>query len=250
MYTVEVITPVRPHDRDRYPVQYGSDPVKLRTIVCPDGNLSVVYRDAYLASNADIVIFKHDDFFIRDWHWLYRQIILVMELGYPIVGVAGTRAYAPERSPAWWMQAGQRVGMVDGLNRGLVHHRQDGKWLPTIFGSPGDAVVLDGCFIAVARSYGLLVDYHQQLHPERMAEFFDLSFRNHFYDIAFTLRASRWGRMMGVKRPPCFVVMSDVLHESPGELAPMWHQAAERFVANYRDGQPISVEDFRNNPTT
>jgi len=225
---IEVIVPVRPGDKDRFPVK-GSG-VVTREIECADGNLSQVYRDAYLESDAEIVIFKHDDLWIRNWNNYIYQVEHQLKYHY-VVGVAGTRSYAPNRNIAWWMQSAVRVGHVDGLNRGLVSHPSNqvinSKYIPTLFGEPGPAVVMDGCLLAVSHPF----NYYD---VDQIGKCFDLEFTYHFYDVAFTMNVSE-----SLKHG--YVICSDIVHEGVGELTPAWHEAGKRFVDKYSRGVPLVV---------
>lgn len=239
---IEIIVPVRPGDKDRFPV--GQTDVTTRVIECPDGNLSKLYKEAYLTSEADIVIFKHDDLWIRNWDDYIFQVEHYLST-HLVIGIAGTRSYAPNRHPAWWMQTEKRNGHVDGLNRGIVCHPShgiiDNKYIPVLYGEPGPAVVLDGCLIAVWRNhYGL--DYYQPVYQDRavqIAKCFDEAFTYHFYDVAFTLNFSQQD-IEGYSKG-CYVICSDIVHEGMGELTKDWQKAAERFTRKYSTGQPVSV---------
>jgi len=242
--TIEIIVPVRPGDHDRFRVEAHSDRIITNEVECPDGNLSKAYSKAYRESSADVVIFKHDDFWFRNWEAFELQLWATMAQ-YPIIGVAGTRSYAPNRNPAWWLQANARAGMVDGLNRGLVHHPAQGDfkttindYAPTFFGPPGPAAVLDGCMVAVARDEQLLFNT-ANLDPYRIANWFDPDFTFHFYDIAFTLNASVALSAMG--QSACYVVLADVCHLSIGAGAggKDWQIMARKFSMKHSMGKPL-----------
>lgn len=229
----EVIVPVRPGDVDRFPVDRPD--VTTKVIECPDGNLSKLYKAAYLESEANIVIFKHDDLWIRNWDDYRFQVEHYLKF-HIVIGVAGTRSYAPNRNPAWWMQGGKRQGHVDGLNRGVVCHPSNGvidsKYMPVLYGEPGPAVVLDGCLIAVWRD---LPELKNKINANLIASCFDIGFTYHFYDIGFTLCVTNnFG-------DGCYVICSDIVHEGMGELTKDWQKAADRFVKKYSMGQPLTV---------
>ena len=229
----EVIVPVRPGDVDRFPVEQPD--VTTRVIECPDGNLSKLYKQAYLESEADVVIFKHDDLWIRNWNDYRFQVEHYLKT-HMVVGIAGTRSYAPDRNPAWWMQSTRRSGHVDGLNRGVVCHPSNGvidsKYIPVLYGEPGPAVVLDGCLMAVYRR-GTVKGYNPKW-VQTIAGCFDPMFTYHFYDVAFTLNLIN-------SDMPIYVICSDIVHEGMGELTKDWQKAASRFVKKYAVGQPVTV---------
>jgi len=230
---IEIIVPVRPGDVDRFPVEQPN--VTTRTIECPDGNLSKLYKEAYLRSKADIVIFKHDDLWIRNWDDFINQVKYQLKR-HMVVGIAGTRSYAPNRHPAWWMQGAKRFGHVDGLNRGVVSHPSNGiisnKYMPVLYGEPGPAVVLDGALMAVLRTEPLMGNSDPKWARE-IADCFDEAFTYHFYDIAFTLNMARYGG--------CYVICSDIVHEGMGDLTDAWQKAAKMFTNKYSMGQPLMV---------
>ena len=237
---IEIIVPVRPGDVDRFPVEQPN--VTTRTIECPDGNLSKLYKTAYLESKANIVIFKHDDLWIRNWDDYISQVEHQLK-SHLVIGVAGTRSYAPNRNPAWWMQGTKQYGHVDGLNRGIVCHPSNGiipnKYMPVLYGEPGPAVVLDGCLMAVTRS--LEWEFTHPRMVQRLAECFDLDFTYHFYDIAFTLNLNDVSEPDIEDVVACYVICSDIAHEGLGTLTEAWQKAAQRFTNKYSMGAPLTV---------
>lgn len=244
---IEVIVPIRPGDVDKYPVE--ADNVVSRIIECPDGNLSKLYRKAYLSSKADIVLFKHDDFGFFSWESFERQLLALIE-DYLIIGVAGARSYSPLRNPAWWLQNSNRQGHVDGNNRGIVSHPTHNNvpgfnYLPTLFGPPGTAVILDGCCFAVVRSEALLSnDRLLSFDPytaEDVASYWDEEFTFHFYDVAFTFNAAQAFKRLGCPSRAAYIVLADVFHDGLGDLDPHWHSASKRFVDKYRHLPPLTT---------
>ena len=246
MQTIEIIVPVRPGSGDRFPVSADPDRIQTRVIECPDGNLSGLWRDAYGESNADVVVFKHDDFWFRGWYSFESQLWSLMDR-YPIIGVAGARSYSPRRV-AWWQQSDSRHAMIDGINRGMVSHPTPsalrgvgriGDYCPTLFGPPGPAVVLDGCCIAVCRNFAN--DPFGQFSIDEVLNWWDLDFTHHFYDIVFTLNATQACHRAGLGTP-CYVVVADVVHESGGPTGPEYVEAAKRFSQKYSLDEPICAE--------
>ena len=220
---VEVVVPVRPGTHDQYPLRG----VYTREIVCEDGNLSRAFRDGVMESKADIVIWKHDDLCVNSSSFLIHTMLGVSRFC-PIMGVAGSCVYAPGlRSPAWWLQG-------TNTQRGLVYHQQDkvkgGSPYPSLFGAPGVVAVLDGCLIAVRKKSQRVANKAVNWAVDE--GWWDMEFTNHFYDIAFTMNASRDTIVQhGVS--PCVVIGADVLHHSIGELKDGWHSAATRFGRKY-----------------
>lgn len=231
--SIEIVVPLRPGGRDRFPV----DGVPTRVLECADGNLSRLWRDAYLESDADVVLFKHDDFHIRDWQGYEAALAGLLRI-YPIVGVAGARRFDP-RDPRWFAQGPARVVMVDGINRGLVAHlaaaqnapaTEAGGFFPTFYGPPGPAVVLDGCCVAVWRRFPTTLFGSHDVHA--ISGCWDEDFPFHFYDVAFTYNVSRLTREAGLPCA-CYVTLGDVAHSSIGAFDAAWEAAAARFARKY-----------------
>jgi len=148
--------------------------------------------------------------------------------------------------------------MVDGINRGYVAHpARYGPLYHTLgideafteFGPPGPAVVLDGCCFAVVRKLAWVYSFalkYAALSPQHVADCFDPEFKNHFYDVAFSLNLSRLFLNHGKgAHAPIYIVHADVVHQSPGPTGPEWELAGERFKEKYRVGMPISTDFFK-----
>lgn len=207
--SIEILTPVRPGGRDRYPVPI-QQPDAARTAECADGNLSNLYQRSYTDSRADVVVFKHDDFHVRDWRRFRESLMAAMET-HLVVGVAGAGVYSPAR-PRWWLHPS------DEFRGRVAHPTESGGWLPHDYGPAGPVAVLDGALLAVRRSTPRAAE---------LAACFDPEFGRHFYDLAFTWNATRrLGRV-------CFALAEEVAHDSPGRTDAAWHRAAERFARKY-----------------
>ena len=205
---IEVIVPVRPGGCDKYPLVYPG--VDTYVVECADANLSRVWRDSVMASDADIVVFKHDDLWVRDPLGYLTQVAGLIAVGViNVVGVAGTRMYAPMRETAWWRQG-------DRTTLGLVHHQVVNQLeYPSFFGPPGPAVVVDGCIIAV-RTRSMARDL------------WDVSFKNHFYDVAFCVNQEL------LHPNTTRVIISDIKHDSLGMLSPAWYESSARYIKSHR----------------
>jgi len=232
--TIETIVPVRPGAVDRFPVYHPQ--VTTRVIECSDGQLSQVWKQAYAESKADILLWKHDDFRIQHPEDFIASLVSLMDR-YPAVGVAGARSYAPNRNPAWWQQAPLRAGYVDGVCRGMVSHPAQGDvarigpYFPVFYGPPGPAVVLDGCCVAVRQPRG------GDPSIEEILACWDLEFKEHFYDVAFTLNLTRL--FQARLQNACYVMVADVIHESGGNVqGEAWPAAAKRMAEKYRMPAP------------
>jgi len=243
MPTVDVIVPLRPGCRDQFPVRGGAN-VAVRNIECADGNLTLLWRAAYLGSSADIVLFKHDDFWIRNWDSLTIHWPLLLR--YPVLGVAGTRYYSPAEA-AWWNQVRTRPQPGPGINRGMVAHFRPGQdptttepggYAPLFYGPPGPVAILDGCCVAVRRR--MWQAGAERFMPEAIAEWWDLTFSRHFYDVAFCFNATRAYRDAYLG-PACYAVVADVCSMSGNLVDAEWESAARRFQQDYAHHGPIWV---------
>lgn len=256
MQTIEIIVATRPADnRDRFPVTHDPERITTRIIQCADGNLSRVYKDAYLESEADVVIFKHDDFGFRNWDSFETQLWTLMDKGYYVLGFAGSRSYTPMRNVMWWAQAQEnrqriRNGYIDNVCRGMVSHppSEDNKelfeYLPTFFGEPGPAVVLDGACIVVRRKDFAGRAMPDFAHPfnadDILASCFDKDFTYHFYDIAFTLNATLKFKELH-HGPVCYAMIADVIHCSLGVAGEDYNVAGRKFKKKYMLPSPVTV---------
>jgi len=226
----KIIVPVRPGDSDQF--QVPEDLAVTTLVECADGNLSQAWERGFNTVGGDVVVFKHDDFSIRKPDDFLAHIDIVLD-HYPVVGVAGSRAYHPQHHPAWWVQAPHTADMYNGPNRGFVMHptgqarHGETTFGFTYFGGPGPVVVLDGCCIAVRRS---VVDAYLETMKTSP---WDHEFTTHFYDIAFTLNMSNF-MLEHNNQPACYAVLTDVAHMSRGEIKPAWHVAANRFLGRYK----------------
>lgn len=228
--TIEVVTPVRPGGRDRYPIS-PSARVTVRSVVCADGNLSRVYREVYRASGADLVVFKHDDAWIRDWADFERQLWEVVDRC-PVVGVAGAANFDPA-VPAWWEQPATRGS--------VAHPDERGGWRTRAYGPAGPAAVLDGVVLAVRRKWPDGRGPLGAATADRLADCWDDRFGRHFYDIAFSLAVTRMFLATG-PGPGCWAIVCDVAHDSGGPTGPEWREAAARFLSVIGGQGPVRTD--------
>jgi GT2 family glycosyltransferase len=149
--------------------------------------LSTVYNRAIREqTQADILIFLHDDL------WLEDNSIIEKTRGalarFDIVGVAGNTRRS-KNQPAWLFKAIEKGNFVwdHGYLSGSVLHGQPNNSQPSYFGpTPASCKLLDGVFLAANRTALI----HSQVS-------FDERFKFHFYDMDFCRSASRAGLSLG-----------------------------------------------------
>ena len=166
---------------------------------------------------------------------------------YPILGVAGTRAFSPQRLP-WWRQT-SHPSLMDGLNRGMVSHPlpaglptagTEQGYQQTLYGPPGPVAVLDGLLLGVLRRWEGEPLLFGRFTQEDLAGWWDDAFGRHFYDMAFTFNASRAFQDAGLGAA-CFAMVAYVSHESGGTPDRAWQEAARLFVSRYGGAKPVRV---------
>jgi hypothetical protein len=167
-------------------------------------------------SNADILIFVHDDIWLDDKEWLDKVIKGIKE--YDILGVAGNIRFGPFQ-PAWLFRAIVNNEFVwdTGYLSGSVGHGKNPKGKPENYGPhPVECKVLDGVFMA-ARSSSL-----------RLAKVnFDEQFRFHFYDLDFCRSAGNAGLRMGTW--PIAIT-----HQSGGAFGTSpWQEAYAKYIEKW-----------------
>lgn len=169
--------------------------------------LGRVYNNALIGSS-DTLVFCHDDIDIHDELWVEKVIEGLKK--YDIVGVAGS-SYYNVFNGSWFASK--------MFQRGTVAHPaldNPNVWGFTVYGAAGEAVVLDGVFMATTKK--VLKDV-----------MFDVELPFHFYDIDFCLRAYEKGYKIGV-------VPMKIFHKSHGSYRKDWADMHVKF-AEKRQGE-------------
>lgn len=183
--------------------------------------LAKVYNNAIDSSNADFLIFCHDDISIED-NRVFQKIIEYVgeDSQYSICGLAGSTKCIVGEKNLWHLMAGRNQ-----LSGAVGHYTQDGEktgeCFMTNFGvTPQRCILLDGLFIAVnlkkIKEVGLRFDEN---NPSGF----------HFYDLHFCLEANRLGLKMTTA--PIWVV-----HRSHGLQSiddKSWKEGNEYFKSKW-----------------
>ena len=197
-------------------------------LLCKQSSIFSAYNLAVSKINPDpedLIIFCHDDIEIHeapeDFLKKLKEETDHTDVGF--VGPAGTTVL--EKDAVWWNRDNWRAGK----HRGRVFHIHPDQKHPvdTLYGFPGNVVVLDGLFLA-ARARTI-----QRVGLEK-PEYFEGDWD--FYDIHYTTKAFRLGytnKAIDIK----------IIHHSLGEIAgrDSWHKNREAFISNTE--LPLHIED-------
>jgi len=173
---------------------------------------------------SDIIILCHDDIKITTHPSIFKDL-LEGKLKDPttgFVGVAGTTVLG--NTGVWWDQALWQQQKHTGM---VLHGKDIHKADATFFGNYGQAVVLDGLFLAATAKTLKLLGLQK---PKRFVGDWD------FYDILYTYKAHN----RGLKN---YTVPILLLHESRGELAgrDSWHHNRNAFLAMTEGKLPATI---------
>lgn len=162
----------------------------------------------------EICVFCHADVTLWAGRQLWDDMLReTQKAGVGFVGVAGASMLGGEA--IWWQGP-------DGTLRGSVAHRKGSMTYTTSFGPYGDALVLDGVFLAVR------AEVLRKLGP------WSEDYGWHFYDLDMTLRAHLAGYTN-------VVVPLPLLHASVGEIKPAWNRSRALFLERHGDKLPINL---------
>jgi hypothetical protein len=154
------------------------------------------------------VLFVHDDVELDDL-FLYEKLT---ESPYSITGLAGSKTFNKNIDKlAWHFASKELVGEV-------AHKHSDGRVWTTCFGHTNSrALVLDGLFLSCKVKDLVEKDLE-----------FDETFKYHFYDLAFCLRANE-------KRVTCGVIPLRVIHHGLGDsmFSQEWEESNVKFKSLY-----------------
>lgn len=163
----------------------------------------------------DIIIMCHDDIEIKmpKHKFLHELTTNTKQDGF--VGVAGAAVITKEC--IWW---DNRFAL-----RGQVEHGSKESPYLTYFGVYGNAVVMDGVFLACKAS---------TLHKISMEKPASFTGDWDFYDLHFTFQAY----LLGFSNT---VVPIMIRHESPGNMRESWNASRLQFYELYKDNIPTSI---------
>ena len=192
---------------------------EIKSFLLPKASsIFTAYHHAYIKTSPkpdDIVIMCHDDIVIRERPEQFKEklISLLSEKGVGFVGPAGT-AFLGEDA-VWW----NPHYWAAKKHHGRVYHLDPkGKEYETLYGPPGEVVVLDGLFLATT---GKVIEDVGLLKPSYFSGEWD------FYDLHYTSTAHN----KGYKNK---ILDINILHNSRGELVgrDSWHHNRESFIKN------------------
>ena len=161
--------------------------------------------------DGDIIVLCHDDLDILSKPAdLIANLNVTRKPNVGFIGLAGS-CYIP-REGGWWNARNT------GDARGFVFQGTDhASMSPNYFGKAGQAVILDGCFLAI--TYGNLKKIGLD-QPDYLETGWD------FYDIHLTYKA----HLEGFSN---YVVPIIAMHESPGMMREGWFEAREKFMRHH-----------------
>lgn len=180
--------------------------------------LPAVYNKAIEStSNADIVVFLHDDVWLADEGLLSKLEAALAQ--FDVVGVAGNvRRVAFQ--PAWAFYEMRDDGFIwdHGHLSGSIHHGSPASHELSTFGpSSARCELLDGVFLACRRS-----------ELVRRNVRFDERFHFHFYDLDLCRSARQEGLKIGTWP-------IDLIHQSAGAFgSPGWVKAYEDYLGKWK----------------
>lgn len=177
--------------------------------------LPEIYNRTIAASEADVLVFVHDDVWLEDFYFVDR--LLDGLKAFDVIGVAGNTRRVPGQD-AWARSV--ETGRLDlPYLRGAIAHGDAplgkvGFYGPII----GEVELLDGVFLAARRSALL-----------QSAVRFDHRFAFHFYDLDFC----RTARAKGLRLGTWPIAMT---HRSTGNPdTPAWRDARDAYFAKWGD---------------
>lgn len=182
------------------------------------------YETAFIKNEVkddDIVILCHDDIEILSSQWVFKQCLLeTLKHDTGFIGVAGTKTLT--KDAIWWNQEMWQQRQ----HTGIVWHGPDPiSAEATYYGPYGQAVVMDGLFLAAS---GKTLREVKLGHPDYLTGGWD------YYDLHYTMTAHK----KGLKNK---TVPINILHNSKGEIVGRnsWHTNREAFIRRHK--LPITV---------
>lgn len=191
-------------------------------------SLAAVYNAMAETAKGDVILFLHEDvtFLEEGWGLVLKEIFRDPEIG--LVGLAGSR-YKSRAISGWYTG-------VPSLNAYRIDHLTDGRTIglrhPEAWPTPElQTVTVDGVFMACRKSLWKEVRFDEVLCPGF-----------HFYDIDFSLRASRLSKVVVTER------IALLHHTRGGDFGDGWMDAALGFHARYRNALPAFVSEDDRTP--
>ncbi|MEO7098745.1 MAG: glycosyltransferase [Luteolibacter sp.] len=177
--------------------------------------LANCYNQRIEQSEADYLVFVHDDVWLDDYHTPTR---VSEALGcYDIIGVAGNKQRA-KFQPSWaFINTEGGWDSDHNLSAAVAHGWHPFGNLGKTWKSPADCKLLDGVFLAVNR---------KQLVSNNVR--FDPQFRFHFYDLDFCRSATEKGLKLGTW--PIAIT-----HVSGGNFDSKWIEVSKLYFKKWGD---------------
>ena len=185
--------------------------------------LAAVYNDMAGKTRGDILLFLHEDVTFSEEGWGLALMDIFRDPSVGLVGVAGSR-YKSRCISGWYTG-------IPSLNAYRIDHLTGGRTIslrhPMVWPSPEfKAVTVDGVFMACRKDLWSRVRFDEELCPGF-----------HFYDIDFSLRASRHARVVVTER------IGILHHTKGGDFGNRWMDAALAFHREHGNALPAYIPD-------
>lgn len=179
--------------------------------------LPEIYNEAIANQEADIMVFIHDDIWIKDLKILEK--IREAVKSFDIVGLAGNTRIS-KKQPAWLFKKLDGTNFIwdHGYLSGEVFHGSPENPELSVFGpTPAACELIDGLFIAASK---------KQLTSSKV--YFDELFDFHFYDLDFCRTARKKGLSIGTWP-------IGILHISKGAFgSPSWREGYKSYFSKWK----------------
>jgi len=197
-------------------------------LMCNQGSIFNAYATAFKKVDPnpeDLFIFCHDDIEIHEAKedFLPKLIQETEPTDVGFIGPAGTTHLG--KDAVWWDHEKWR----EGKHRGRVFHAdpKTKKPMDTLYGFPGEVVVLDGLFLAARARTIIQVGLEKPEYFEGKWDFYDIHYTSKAFLEGFTNKA----------------VDIKIIHHSLGELAgrDSWHKNREAFIS--KTELPLQIKE-------
>lgn len=209
-------------------INYFSDLGIRVWLMCNQRSIFSAYETAFKKAEPDpedLFIFCHDDIEIHEpkEDFLDKLIQETESSDVGFVGPAGTTDLG--KDAVWWDREKWRAGK----HRGRVFHVHPDQIHPvdTLYGFPGEVVVLDGLFLAARAGTISQIGLNKPEYFEGEWDFYDIHYTSKAFLEGFTNKA----------------VDIKIIHHSLGELAgrESWHKNREAFIS--KTELPLQIVD-------